>query len=203
MRDNFRWERDTDNYRRYVSETKDNATGKYKVVYIPKGLGGDMPKIIEGMIVSDSEHGLQCCPRDNDYDGNCAIHSAPGVLRERSRPDHTHQFDAYRYAVETLHPIPDREFVLHGTETGRFSSRNLYSPESVRAMVMQLMTRMNVVEKRQGILFQAVEKIIKLIGWKPSRRVKKVVPPGTYDARIVTVEQKGNFMTVDLEILRT
>lgn len=26
---------------------------------------------------------IQCCSRDYDYDGNCDIHSAPGVLRER------------------------------------------------------------------------------------------------------------------------
>jgi hypothetical protein len=26
---------------------------------------------------------VQCCPRDNDYDGNCDIHSAPGVLRDK------------------------------------------------------------------------------------------------------------------------
>ena len=25
----------------------------------------------------------RCCERDNDGDGNCDIHSAPGVLRER------------------------------------------------------------------------------------------------------------------------
>lgn len=155
MRDNFRWERDTDNYRRYVSETKDNATGKYKVVYIPKGLGGDMPKIIEGMIVSDSEHGLQCCPRDNDFDGNCRIHSAPGVLREPS-PALQQGYDIHRDGSRD-------PFELHGTETGRFSSRNLYSPESIRAMVLQLMTRMNVVENRQTTLFKAVAKLVNIL----------------------------------------
>lgn len=25
---------------------------------------------------------VQCCPRDNDYDGNCRIHSSKGVLRK-------------------------------------------------------------------------------------------------------------------------
>lgn len=25
---------------------------------------------------------IQCCSRDYDKDGNCGIHSAPGVLRE-------------------------------------------------------------------------------------------------------------------------
>lgn len=27
---------------------------------------------------------MKCCERDNDGDGNCSIHSAPGVLRERA-----------------------------------------------------------------------------------------------------------------------
>lgn len=24
---------------------------------------------------------VQCCPRDDDYDGNCPVHAAPGVMR--------------------------------------------------------------------------------------------------------------------------
>jgi len=27
--------------------------------------------------------GVQCCPRDHNHDGNCDIHSAPGVKRKR------------------------------------------------------------------------------------------------------------------------
>ena len=26
----------------------------------------------------------QCCPLDDDHDGNCAIHSAPGVFRNKA-----------------------------------------------------------------------------------------------------------------------
>lgn len=30
---------------------------------------------------------MKCCDRDTDGDGNCPIHSAPGVLRDRYRPN--------------------------------------------------------------------------------------------------------------------
>jgi hypothetical protein len=150
MKDTFRWERDTENYRRYVSERKDPITERFCVIYFPRSIG-DLPKIIPDMITTSSNYGLQCCNRDNDFDGNCEIHEAPGVLRERFRaPDYL-----------------ERGYDLSGTQTGRFSSHHMYSPESVRSMVLQLMTRMNVVENRQGVLFQAVEKIIVLL--KPIR----------------------------------
>ena len=136
-----------------------------------------MPKFIEGMIVSDSDNGIQCCHRDNDYDGNCAIHSAPGVLR-----DEVQRINNY---------VRDFDWSPRGTQTGRFSSRSTALQDTPRVLGElhhrlasielwrresrfasyeghnDLEARVTKVEERQSLLFQAVEKIINLL--KPIR----------------------------------
>ena len=165
---NWRFLRDSPNYRVFAAEDPDG--GEDFFMWIPANVLTNVNSFSgffqrggrvrfrgvyeDGEVIhSPAPVRRRCCHRDNDGDGNCHIHSSPGVLRAGVQPQS-------RFEVNELCPRP-------------FSYRNFYSPESQRDRLIELAGRVNVIEERQSILFLAVEKIIKFL--EPTRALMKRV----------------------------
>jgi hypothetical protein len=153
MRDSFHWERNTENFHVFVSDRK-MADG-HVVIYLPKVLGThQLPKQMD-CIVTKREHGIQCCSQDNDYDGNCAIHSAPGVLRPR--PAFRGGFTS---RVQYEYDPPLSEPPRHALQS---ELRELRA--EMYGVRKEIFRRIERTEHRVNILFKAVDKMLRLLGW--------------------------------------
>lgn len=179
MRDIFNWNRTTDNFFRYHS-TRPDSDGNHTVVYIPR-LGADNPPrekldlIVSKMSAYDlckkpfgepvAERKVQCCHRDNDWDGNCVIHSAPGQVRSSAYLS-MDMADRERTAVNNLiHPQGPR-WLSDRTALERTLREHIEVDHSRHE---KLEERVANLEWLMGLAYQALEK---LIGWyyKAKRR---------------------------------
>ena len=93
----FRVARETENFIRYETAQKNGTF----ILYLPRHIlkhGGFQPQDFEAYGYLDKRV-KPCCFRDNDRDGNCYIHSAPGVLRRQTPPTFYHATPTKRSAA--------------------------------------------------------------------------------------------------------
>lgn len=170
----FKFVRDTPNYRLYSAY--DAEVEAERNLWLPAGLTA-VPEFTAFVGKGDVRHmgvyadgvKVRCCERDSDGDGNCDIHSAPGVLRElykKSTSTGRIRFvpvDARTYETISVDMREMERKILEGNLVHHrpFSYRNLYSPESQRDAILDLRRRMERTEGRVNILWKAVDKLIK------------------------------------------
>lgn len=197
----FKFVRDTPNYRLFSAW--DEVVEADRNIWLPAGLTnatefsafigkGD----VRHMGVYADGVKLRCCERDSDGDGNCDIHSAPGVLRELYKKDRSTgrlrfvPVDARRHEtisvdIETrgLYGVGMAEMTARDypfskprgmviPEVAQMVERDLAEMErtifSTRVsdtphILKELLRRVRRLEERQGLLFIAFDKLLRLI----------------------------------------
>lgn len=175
----FEFLRDTPNYRLFTAQSEE--LGKDVNLWLPHHALTNIDKF-SGYVSNGNVRDMGVFPDAFRIHTDLPDPPKEVLYRKVIGPDNRVRF--YPIAPE---PSPRVQFKVHGTETGRFYSyEKCPKPFGMSAMEMgvriheaavealkpatradmrALAGRVTKLEQRQGILFQAVEKLIKIIGW--------------------------------------
>lgn len=173
----FSFVRDTPNFRLFTGHNPN--TGQPVSLWLPWGIITGVDEF--AAYVGDYDAGkmsgvepngtrLRCCYRDNDQDGNCSVHSAPGVLREPS-PVLQQGYDIHREMAKSLRHAelygahgfsPPRAFDLCPRPFRTWSNFPLHeTPDRIR----ELNRRLERAENRINTLWKFADKVIQILKW--------------------------------------